>query len=154
MDMIKTRQSGRKRAFTAALPCVIAATFLFASPVGAQHGRELTALTTLQSGQWALRGLDAASPSKSLCVGDLQALLRIAHPKATCTQTVITDSNSQAVVYYSCPGIGHAQTSIKIETPRLIQIDSQGVSGNEPFAFSYEARRTGDCAVASLAHPR
>jgi hypothetical protein len=32
-----------------------------------------------------------------------------------------------------------------VETPRLVQIQSQGVADSAPFSFTIEARRTGDC---------
>jgi len=128
--------------------------FVWAAPADAEHGRELAALSTLQPGQWSLRGLDATSPSKTLCIGDMETLLRVANPKASCTEAVISDASDHATVYYSCPGVGHAQTSLKVETPRLVQIDSQGVRGNEPFALAYEARRAGECQAAAVAHQR
>ncbi len=119
------------------------------------RGHELTALATLQPGLWILRGLDAGSPSKAMCVADVRLLLQVAHGKTMCTRSVISDSPTATTVYYSCAGQGHGQTNMKVETPRLVQIDSQGVIGNEPFAVSYEVRRMGECqATTTLVHQR
>ena len=43
-------------------------------------------------------------------------------------------------VNYSCPGVGRGRTEIRFETPRLIQIDSQGLDRGAPFALRAEAR--------------
>ena len=49
-------------------------------------------------------------------------------------------------VNYTCPGIGRGRTTIRVETPRLVQIDSQGLDRGAPFALRAEARRIGPCA--------
>ena len=119
---------------------------LIGVPLSAQTNHsDLAALSTLQPGQWTLHGLDASSHSKSLCIADLRAFLQIEHGKAQCGRFVISDTPGNAVVHYTCPGQGHGQTRLRVETPRLIQIDSQGVHDNQPFAVSYEARRVGEC---------
>lgn len=143
--------NGSERRIRRAVICVGGAVLLalgVAMPVAEERGSGLSTLTPVQPGLWVLRGLDGTSPTRTLCIGDLRALLQVPHPQASCMQAVISSGNDRATVYNSCPGIGHAQTSIKVETARLAQIDSQGVSGNAPFALSYEARRTGDCTAA------
>ena len=42
---------------------------------------------------------------------------------------------------------GYGLTRIRYETPRLIQLDSQGVANGLPFAFAAEGRRVGNCAA-------
>jgi hypothetical protein len=49
------------------------------------------------------------------------------------------------VVSYQCIGAGKGRTDIRVETPRLVQIDAQGIADGAPFALSLEGRRTGDC---------
>jgi hypothetical protein len=39
--------------------------------------------------------------------------------------------------------MGHS--TIRVETPRLVRIESQGVDGGMPFEFRAEARRIGPC---------
>jgi hypothetical protein len=154
MGIIKQDKSRPRKALATYAPLLMFCAIAAPTPTRAQHNHELAALSTLQPGQWVLRGLDATSPNKSLCAGNIQMLLRVAHPNASCSQAVISDMADQAIVYYSCPGVGHAQTSLKVETARLVQIESQGVRDNEPFAFSYEARRAGDCAPSGATRPR
>ena len=48
---------------------------------------------------------------------------------------VAADSDSMTV-NYSCPGAGRGRTTIRFETPRLVQIDSQGLDHGAPFALA------------------
>jgi hypothetical protein len=84
----------------------------------------------------------------------MRALLQIEHGKAQCGRFVITDQPTVATVHYTCPGAGHGQTTLRVETSRLVQIDSQGVIGNEPFAVTYEGRRIGECQALAAAYGR
>jgi hypothetical protein len=104
------------------------------------------ALATLQAGQWQLRSLDGSAPTKSLCLGDPRVLLQIRHATQTCTKFIITNSATETVVHYSCAATGNGRTSIRVETPRVIQIESQGIADKAPFDWAYEGRRVGDCS--------
>ncbi len=44
---------------------------------------------------------------------------------------------------------GSGRTTIRVETPRLVQIETQGIADQSPFAFSAEARRIGTCTAPS-----
>jgi hypothetical protein len=107
-----------------------------------------TALATLQPGQWALRSLDGSAPPKTLCLGDPRVLLQIRHNGGSCSKYVINNEPGRTVVHYSCAGTGNGRTSIRVETPRVIQIESQGIEGKEPFDWTYEARRIGECPLS------
>ena len=113
-----------------------------------------TALSTLQRGQWALRSLDGSAPTKTLCLGDPRALLQIRHSGAQCNKYIITNESAQTVVHYSCAGIGNGRTSIRVETPRVIQIESQGIEGKQPFDLAYEGRRIGECPISGATAQR
>lgn len=134
---------------TARQTAIAAAALAWAAltPTSAQnlHPADLAALALLQPGQWALHGRDSTTGSKNLCVQDMRALLQIEHGKAQCNRFVIADGAKMTIVHYTCPGQGHGQTTLRVETPRLIQIDSQGVRDNEPFAVAFEGRRVGEC---------
>jgi len=101
-------------------------------------------LARIQPGQWTLRGLDAAP--RSMCIADPAMLLQLRHPGPGCSRTVLEDGPSQGQVHYSCPGHGYGDTVVRVETPSLIHVDSQGVADNAPFNMSVEARRTGACS--------
>lgn len=110
-------------------------------------GPNVAALRGLEPGQWELRerGDDPHGEPRRICVGDPVQLLQPRHSRAACRRFVIDDSARHAVVTYECDGSGSGRTDLRVETPRLVQIDSQGVSSGAPFAVTIEGRRTGDC---------
>ena len=108
-------------------------------------------LSILETGQWDLRSRDPGEPSMRVCVRDRQALLQLRHQGQACKRFVVEDSPRRTDVAYTCPRTGHGRTVLRAETPRLIQIDSQGVADGYPFALNLEGRRTGTCG-AETAH--
>lgn len=107
--------------------------------------QQLTALQSLQSGEWELRSRDPSVAAIRLCATDMRQLLQPRHAGQSCPHVVVEDAAKRAVVTYECAGSGQGRTSLRVETARLVQIDSQGVSGGLPFAFVAEGRRVGDC---------
>ncbi|WP_066661636.1 MULTISPECIES: DUF3617 domain-containing protein [unclassified Sphingomonas] len=103
----------------------------------------LTALAGIERGEWTLRAADGST--RSICITDPQVMLQLQHRGMACTRFVVEDGSQGGRVTYSCPGIGNGATRVVIETPRLIRVESQGVSRGLPFAFEYEGRRTGPC---------
>jgi hypothetical protein len=103
----------------------------------------LSALAMLQPGLWQLRA--EGEPNRNVCVGDPHALIQLRHKGGTCTRLVIANEKSSATIHYSCPGAGWGRTTLRVETPRLATIDTQGIADNAPFAFVAEARRIGEC---------
>ena len=104
----------------------------------------LALLDGLEKGAWELRYRDG-SPSRRLCVRTGREFVQLRHSGPTCGRYAIEDGDSQVTVQYSCKGDGYGRTRIRKETPALVQLDSQGVAGGQPFAFSAEARRVGGC---------
>ena len=125
------------------LPMLIAAAAL-AVPAAAQ-APELAMLDGLERGQWVLRDRDNPTASRSYCVTDWRQLLQLQHQRATCSRTVLENTASAVTVHYTCPGAGHGRTSIRRETNRLVQIDTQGIAGGAPFSMAFEGRKTGTC---------
>jgi hypothetical protein len=119
---------------------------ILASPVMSQpvSAPTLEALTVIEAGQWQLRA-DDGSDSRSICVADPRILLQVRHRQATCSRFIIANEAKSATIHYTCPGAGHGRTTLRVETPRLVQIESQGIADNAPFAVHMEARRTGSC---------
>ena len=126
---------------------------LFAAPMTGSWAAQADppvpiALAGLQPGQWALRSRDGSAPPKTLCLGDPRALLQLRHGTALpCSRYVIINRPAEAVIHYSCASAGNGRTTIRVETPRVIQIESQGISGKEPFDLTYEGRRVGICPI-------
>ena len=133
------------------LPIIALATL--AGPGRTQNSAPGTmpALAVVQTGQWLLKSRTKPAESRALCVSDVRALLQVQHGAAICNRFVISNSQHETTVHYTCPGAGHGRTTIKVETPRLIQIESQGIAKQAPFAFELEGRRVGECKVAMLA---
>ena len=118
------------------------------SVAGAATGaaNKATALSRLEPGLWQLRDLDAPrAAQQSFCIADPILLMQLRHRTAPCTRLVIAEGEREAVVHYTCPASGYGQTALRVETPRLAQIDTQGIIDNRPFALRAEARRVGPC---------
>lgn len=117
-----------------------------AAPALTQAGGKLSALARLQPGLWQLRDLeDARAAPQSICVADPTMLMQVKHRNLPCSRLVIANDARGATVHYTCPAGGFGRTSLRVETPRLVKIDTQGISGNAPFAYRAEARRIGAC---------
>ena len=115
---------------------------------GAKPPAPVTALRQLEKGQWELRERGARRdqpPRQRICVGDPAQLLRAGSRDGVCEQYIVADSADRAVVTYQCKGKGSGRTDLRVETPRLVQIQSQGITDGAPFEMHIEARRTGDC---------
>lgn len=112
------------------------------------QGTDLSLLESLDRGLWQLRAVgsgNSAAAIDKLCVGDPSRLTQIQHGDASCTRYVVRSSPNSVTVSYSCRGQGQGLTTIRKESGKLIQIQSQGIKNNAPFSFSVEARRAGTC---------
>jgi hypothetical protein len=95
-----------------------------------------------QGGLWEItRG--SAAPVR-ICLPNPAVLAQYEHRNSRCTRSVLHDSGSAATVSYSCGG-DFGQSSITALTPRSLRVQTQGISGNAPFKYSFDARRVGDC---------
>lgn len=103
-------------------------------------------LDSLEKGSWQLRERGKDAVLQTICVGDARRMIQIYHPKQSCSRYVIEDTPTSVTVHYTCTGAGHGRTTIRTETKRLIQIDTQGIADGRPFSQAIEARRTGACA--------
>lgn len=120
----------------------VAASAAIAQPASAPG---LAALKTIEKGMWQFRESGVAGAGQRICVKDPIALMQIRHSGAVCSRYIIEDATDRATVHYTCPSNGHGRTTIRVETRRLVQIDSQGIADNAPFAVRYEGRRVGQC---------
>lgn len=84
-------------------------------------------------------------PAKRLCVANVDQLVQIAHPGKTCKRFTINSGANTLTVSYDCGAGNSGQTTIKTETARLAQVDTQGMLNNMPFNDSYEVRKVGEC---------
>jgi hypothetical protein len=123
---------------------MLAGAALLVAPAASVTPGSLAALAKLERGRW--RVLDAEGVElHSVCVGDPMQLVRLEHRGGSCTEELISSDGTGGTVQYSCPGRGFGHTNIRIETPRLARIDTQGLVEGRPFAYRAEARRSGAC---------
>ena len=106
----------------------------------------MPALDMAQPGLWALKSRDNPASNRAICLKDIRTLIQLEHGSALCNRFVISNGAREITVHYTCPGKGYGRTTIRTETPRLLQIETQGIADNQPFAETIEARRTGECA--------
>lgn len=134
------------RRLSLAIPAAaaLAAGGILAVPALAQKPA-LAMLNQLMTGRWELRIRDEAGRSEQFCLQDARRFIQLRHPGRACEQLVVADEPDEVTVQYTCKGQGYGRTNIRRESASLIQIDSQGISGGLPFAFSAEARRVGQC---------
>jgi hypothetical protein len=122
----------------------LAGTLAVAAPVFAFALPKLEALAKLEPGRWQLRDSEGAA-ERSVCLADPAALVQLEHEGVSCGQDVMASEAGAATVEYTCPGRGFGRTSIRVETPRLARIDTQGLADGRPFAYRVEARKVGAC---------
>lgn len=127
----------------AALGCGLAA--IAAAPAAGQR-TELAMLDQLQRGNWEIRQRGSDNGVQKLCLDDGRRLIQLRHRDSNCERQVVNDGANEVAVHYTCRGNGYGLTRIRKETDKLVQIDSQGVANGQPFNFSAEGRRVGDCA--------
>ena len=109
----------------------------------------LAVLDSVQAGRWTLSSRDRDFSARALCVSDPRVLLELRQPSAGCSRFVIANDANSATIHYTCPGAGHGRTTLRLETPRLAQIETQGLTGGSPFDYQIEARRTGACETSA-----
>lgn len=113
----------------------------------AQAG-DYTALNLLEPGEWVLAEHGRSDKALHVCVGDPIQLLQPRHPGRQCKQFLLENGARRVAITYDCAQAGRGRTTLRVETGRLVQIDSQGVAGGAPFAMTIEGRRVGVCKAA------
>jgi hypothetical protein len=111
---------------------------------GLAQGNGLALLGTLTKGEWTIKSRGGA-PERKICVKSGAELIQLMHRESGCSQFVVEDAAARVTVQYTCPGNGYGRTSIRRETPALVQLESQGIHDGTPFQLTAEARRTGAC---------
>jgi hypothetical protein len=147
-------EAGMKRALNSALIrvlTILAAIFVIDAPGLSQPEKPLAAdkpmpsLARLDPGLWEIRPLGSSRAVHNVCVTDPMMLTQIQHPQAPCSRYIISDDAQGVTVQYTCSPTGYGRSSVRVETPRLAKIDTQGLMDNAPFAYRAEARRIGSC---------
>jgi hypothetical protein len=112
---------------------------------------QFPALSGLEHGEWELKERGSEAAPRRLCIGDPGQLLQPFHVDRQCRRYVLENGALRAAVTYDCAQAGQGRTQVRVETSRLVQIESQGISGGAPFSVTLEGRRVGACKTAALA---
>lgn len=123
---------------------VILAVLAGAAAGAAATQTEVPVLGRLESGLWQLRSLEGGGGIGAVCLGDPAVLGQLRHRGLSCRRTVVGRGQDSVELHYNCPA-AFGQTAIRVETPRLARVETQGVDNGVPFAFRAEARRVGPC---------
>lgn len=105
----------------------------------------LAALAMIEKGDWELRERGTGDERRHICVTDPRQLLQVRHPGRLCPRFIVTDTPSRVVVTYDCGAAGNGRTDLRVETSRLVQLQSQGIANGAPFSFVMEGRLVGAC---------
>jgi hypothetical protein len=132
------------RAFRLSVAGAALLTCMGSHAVAQRDNGALTAIKMIEAGQWQLKDGEDGGVRK-LCITNPSVLLQIRHGAAQCSHFVVENSPLTATVNYTCPGHGSGRTTVSVETPRLITVDTQGVIDGTPFSEDFEGRRVGTC---------
>ncbi len=132
-------------------PVLLAALAGISSASAPAQAPGMGALALVERGEWELHELGATTPNRRMCVTDARQLLQPEHPGEQCKRFIVENSAQHMTVTYDCAGAGQGRTAVRVETARLVQIRTQGVSGGSPFSRTIEGRRVGACKSAALA---
>jgi hypothetical protein len=103
------------------------------------------ALAPAMGGLWEVsRSANGHNPTR-ICVATPDLLAQFEHRQKQCSRKVVSDSGTETLISYNCPGGGFGQSKMTLITPRTLRIDTQGISDNLPFHYQLHARRVGDC---------
>jgi|SRR5688572_24473866 hypothetical protein len=129
------------------VPRALAGLACLAGGAALAQGVQLAMLDRLEPGLWELRARDGGRTER-VCLDDGRRLIQLRHPNLSCRQFVVEDEANAVTVHYTCNGQGSGRTHLRFESPRLVQIESQGVASKLPFDFAAEARRIGSCGTS------
>lgn len=101
-------------------------------------------LDRIQKGSWELKSVDGDTPRR-LCVRSGEEMLALRHNRRSCSRYVVKNVAGELTTHKTCGTAGHVRTTLRYETPRLVQIYTQGIDDGSPFSDSFEARHRGSC---------
>jgi|SoimicmetaTmtLPB_FD_contig_61_792926_length_691_multi_2_in_0_out_0_2 hypothetical protein len=127
------------------------AIFGLAAAVVGLTAATLPPVLSTSGGLWEVSKSATGANGEKLCVPQAVALSQWEHRKGQCTRAVLSSTETEAVIHYTCTGGGFGQSKIRVITPRSLRIETQGISDGFPFSYTLHARRVGDCPSAKPA---
>lgn len=108
----------------------------------------ITVIGVIEPGQWELREVGTTAGPRMMCIADPDMLIQLRHAGAQCARYVVENGPQTATVNYDCRSAGAGRTTISLDTPRQIRLQTQGIAQAAPFNMDYTARRVGACVAA------
>ena len=102
-----------------------------------------SALAGAEGGLWEV-SRSGTAPLR-LCIPNQSRLAQLEHRQAPCTANVVRDSGATATIHYTCRGGDFGHSNLTLVTPRSLRVETQGISENAPFKYTFQARRVGNC---------
>jgi hypothetical protein len=104
------------------------------------------ALAGLDRGRWQLKAIGGAV-AREVCAADALRLVQLNHSGPACARFTIEDTAGHVTIQYNCGPRGYGKTTITVQDPGRIRLDTQGIAPDGgPFDASYEGRFAGGCA--------
>lgn len=100
---------------------------------------------TGSGGRWEVSRSATGSAAEKVCLAQPAMLAQWEHRGGRCTRVVISSSEREAVIHYTCAGGDFGRSQVRVITPRTLRVETQGISGGFPFNYVLHARRTGNC---------
>jgi hypothetical protein len=110
----------------------------------------LPPVLSASGGLWEISKSATGTNAERQCVPQAAALAQWEHRKGQCTRVVISSTETDAVIHYTCTGGGFGQSKMHVITPRTLRIETQGIADGFPFNYTLHARRIGDCPLPAL----
>lgn len=85
------------------------------------------------------------APVTRLCLADPAELAQFEHRQASCERHLVGEAGTKAMFHYSCTPAGFGNSSVTLITPRSLRVETQGISDNAPFKYTFQARHVGNC---------
>jgi hypothetical protein len=114
------------------------------APIAVAQALNTSLLQGLERGEWTVRFRDGTA-NRKICVKNGDELVQLRHGGSKCNRFVVDETSTIVTVQYTCAGNGYGSTTVRRETPTLVQVESRGIASGLPFEFQAEARRTGTC---------
>ncbi|WP_114228273.1 MULTISPECIES: DUF3617 domain-containing protein [Sphingomonas] len=120
---------------------------LVAAPAAALAAVAGPTLKSLEPGLWSVSRSATGERAVSLCVHDFAALAQWEERGRQCHRTILSQSGSETVIRYNCPGGDFGEARLTAVTPRSLKLDIQGIHGGGPFQTALFARKSDACRI-------
>lgn len=105
----------------------------------------IAVFSIIEPGQWELHEVGSAAPSRQMCVTNPDIFVQLRHGGPQCARYVTENTAQTVTINYDCDAAGSGRTTITLDTPRQIRLQTQGIAQAAPFDVEYSAHRVGAC---------